>query len=90
MIERFSEAVETGKWLDGNPLSEKQKESCIQAILLFNARFTEQKDEPFTVSKEGELITGKKVRNEFQGQSSNEKRHRESEIIIKTDTSNDH
>ncbi len=89
MIDRFSEAVATGKWPDGQTLSAEQKESCIQAIMLYRARFSEQNDEPFTISKEGELITGKKMRSEFSGVSSNEKRRMESSISIKTDTSDD-
>ncbi len=87
MIARLSEAVETGKWPDGQALNEEQKESSIQAIMLYKARFSEQTDEPFTVSKEGELITGKKQRSEFQGLSSNDKKRQESLIDIKTDTS---
>ena len=87
MIERFSEAVETGKWPDGNHLSEKQRESCIQAIMLYKARYSEQQDEPFTISKDGELMTAKKLRSDFQGVSSNDKESLKNQIDIHTDTS---
>ncbi|WP_251359924.1 YeaC family protein [Kangiella sp. TOML190] len=89
MIERFSEAVATGKWPDGNPLSEQQKESCIQAIMLYKARFSDSHDEPFSVTKEGQLVTGKKIRSEFQGLSANDKRNLGDSIEIKTQTDKD-
>lgn len=73
MIERFMEAVETGKWPDGTALSEQQKETCIQSIMIYQARLNETSDEPFTITKDGELVTGKKVREDFPGQSSNER-----------------
>lgn len=89
MITRFTEAVETGKWPDGQLVSDEQKESCIQAIMLYKARFSNNEDEPFTVSKNGELVTGQKVRSEFQGVSSNEKRLSDNQISVKTDTSDE-
>ncbi|NVJ68492.1 MAG: DUF1315 family protein [Gammaproteobacteria bacterium] len=87
MIERFSAAVETGKWPDGQALSEQQKESCIQAIMLYKARYQSDADEPFTISNQGEMITGKKIRSEFQGETANDKRRSQVAIDIKTDTS---
>lgn len=87
MIARFSEAIETGKWPDGAPLSEEQKESCIQAVMLYKARYSEQADEPFTVNKQGELVTGKKAKSDYSGLSSNEKRRMENTIDISSDTS---
>ena len=32
---RLRQAVETGKWPDGTVLSEEQRESCMQAVLLY-------------------------------------------------------
>lgn len=89
MIARFTEAVETGKWPDGQLVSDEQKESCIQAIMLYKARFSNNENEPFTVSKNGELVTGQKVRSEFQGVSSNERRLSDNQINVKTDTSDE-
>ncbi len=82
MIQRLSEAVETGKWPDGNLLNEEQKESCIQAIMLYQARYSPDQEQPFSITKEGELVTGKKTRSEFQGVSSNERI--DDNVIIKT------
>lgn len=82
MIERFTTAVETGKWPDGSKLSEQQKETCIQAILLYQARLNESDDEPFTVTKTGELVTGKKMRSEYSGESSNDRLNIDPNLII--------
>ena len=36
--ERLLQAVETGKWLDGSELSEAQKESSLQAVMMYQAK----------------------------------------------------
>ena len=38
VYERLRTAVETGKWFDGNPLSEEQRESCMQAVLMYQSQ----------------------------------------------------
>jgi uncharacterized protein YeaC (DUF1315 family) len=38
LVERFRKALETGAWPDGRPLSDAQKESCMQAVIAFEAR----------------------------------------------------
>ncbi|AKE51979.1 hypothetical protein TQ33_1015 [Kangiella geojedonensis] len=81
MIERFTVAVETGKWPDGAVLTEQQKETCIQAIMLYKARHSEDDSEPFTVTKTGDLVTGKKVRDEFPGKSANESESKDTFIV---------
>jgi uncharacterized protein YeaC (DUF1315 family) len=63
IFERFKQAIETGKWLDGNPLSEEQKETVLQAVLLYQAR-VEQSEEHMTVGKDGEIV--QKSRQELQ------------------------
>lgn len=83
IIERFTEAVETGKWPDGSPLSEEQRENCMQAIMLYNARHNAS-DEPFTISAAGEIQTGKKMRSEFEGQSSNDRLRQQNHSLIDT------
>jgi hypothetical protein len=81
MIERFTQAVETGKWPDGTDLTEQQKETCIQAIMIYKAKNNQDEEEPFTVTKAGDLVSGKKVREEFPGQSANEREAKESIFI---------
>ena len=38
LVERFRRALETGTWPDGRPLSDTQKENCMQAVIAFEAR----------------------------------------------------
>ena len=52
---KFQQAIETGKWLDGNPLSEEQRETVLQAVLIYQAK-VEQKEEHMTVGKDGEIV----------------------------------
>lgn len=39
IYERFKRAVETGKWPNGERLTEEQRATCMQAIIAFDARF---------------------------------------------------
>lgn len=82
MIDRFSEAVATGRWDDGTLLSDEQKEVCIQAIMLHQAT---QNDvgEAFSVTASGELITGKQARAESSMPKRNAKEI-ERNLIIET------
>lgn len=82
MIERFTAAVETGKWPDGSKLTDQQKETCMQAIMLYKAKNSgNDEEEPFTVTREGNMVTGKKMRAEYPGQSANERDSKESFIV---------
>lgn len=80
IVERFTEAVETGKWPDGSALTEPQRDNCMQAIMLYNARHN-SRDEPFTISAQGEIQTGKKMRSDFEGQSSNDRLRQQGHTI---------
>lgn len=60
---KFCEAIETGKWLDGNPLSEEQKETVMQAVLLYQAKI-EKSDEHMTVGSDGTIV--QKSRQQLQ------------------------
>lgn len=55
VYERLKDAVETGKWLDGNPLSPEQQEACMQAVIMYQVKHLDNK-EHMTVSSEGEFI----------------------------------
>lgn len=54
IYERLRAAVETGKWFDGNPLTEEQKAYALQAVFAWQAHHNEQ-PEHFTVAKGGEV-----------------------------------
>jgi uncharacterized protein YeaC (DUF1315 family) len=60
---KFKQAVETGKWLDGNPLTEQQRETVLQAVLVYQAKVV-QSDEHMTVGKNGEIV--QKSRQQLQ------------------------
>jgi uncharacterized protein YeaC (DUF1315 family) len=70
---KFKQAIETGKWLDGNPLSEEQRETVMQAIILYQAK-VEQSDEIMTVGKDGEIVhkTRQQLQNELKQANSNQ------------------
>ena len=36
--ERLLFAVETGKWPEGNVLSQQQRDSCMQAVMLYQSK----------------------------------------------------
>lgn len=55
VYEKIRQAVETGKWLDGNPLTEDQKESCMQAVMLYQAKI-QKSTEHMTVNEQGEIV----------------------------------
>jgi len=38
VYEQFKQAIELGKWPDGRALSAAQKEICLQAIMLYEAK----------------------------------------------------
>lgn len=52
---KFKQAIETGKWLDGTPLSQEQRDTVFQAVLLYQAK-VEQSEEHMTVGKNGEIV----------------------------------
>lgn len=60
---KFKQAIETGKWLDGNPLSKEQRETVLQAVLLYQAKI-EQSEEHMTIGKNGEVV--QKSRQQLQ------------------------
>ncbi len=70
---KFKQAIETGKWLDGNPLSEQQRETVFQAVLLYQAK-VEQSDEYMTIGRNGDIVhkTKRQLKQELNQARSNE------------------
>ena len=60
---RLRSAVETGKWPDGTPLSDDQKASSMQAVLLYQAKIAKS-SEHMTVNENGEIVH--KSKQEFK------------------------
>lgn len=63
-------AIETGKWLDGNPLDEQQRDTILQAVMLYQAKI-EQSQEHMTIGKDGKIV--QKSRQELQQELKQEK-----------------
>ena len=55
--DRFSYAVEIGRWADGTKVTDEQRATCMRAVIAWDASFAEETDEPFKVQKGGKLIT---------------------------------
>lgn len=63
IYQRLRQAVETGKWLDGTVLTEEQRESCMQAVLLYQSKI-EKSSEHMTVNEHGDIV--QKSKREFR------------------------
>ncbi|KXI29971.1 YeaC family protein [Paraglaciecola hydrolytica] len=55
VYEKLREAVETGKWLDGAPLTEAQKSTCLQAVMVYQAKVLKP-DQHMTIGENGEIV----------------------------------
>ncbi len=55
VYERLKAAVETGKWPDGTPLTEEQRESSLQTIMLYQSKHLDS-DQHMTVNASGEIV----------------------------------
>lgn len=61
LYEKLKTAVETGKWLDGAPLSEGQKAHTLQLVMAYQKEFNVEPDH-FTIAQNGEIyMESKKV-----------------------------
>ena len=38
VCDNMRRAIETGKWADGRPLTREQRETCLQAVIAWEAR----------------------------------------------------
>lgn len=38
VYERLNYAIETGRWLDGTPITKEQRDSCMQAVMLYQSK----------------------------------------------------
>ncbi len=54
VYERLSYGVETGRWPDGTPLNQAQKEQAIQLVMLYQSRNNDEAQH-MTVKKGGEI-----------------------------------
>ncbi len=63
VYQKLLQAVETGKWQDGNPLTEGQRETTMQAVMLYQAKILKS-DQHMTVGANGEIV--QKSRQQFK------------------------
>ncbi len=64
------DAVETGKWANGQQLSAEQKENALQAIMLYQSKI-EGSEQHMTVGKDGEIV--QKSRQQLQQEMKHQK-----------------
>ncbi|MBW3696451.1 DUF1315 family protein [Vibrio sp. T187] len=67
VYERLSYAVETGKWPEGTPLSKEQRDSCMQAVMLYQSKHNVDAQH-MTVAAGGEISFKSKseLKKQFQ------------------------
>ncbi|TEW45343.1 YeaC family protein [Psychromonas algicola] len=66
LYEKLKTAVETGKWLDGEPLTEEQKAHSLQLVMAYQKEFNIDPDH-FTIAQNGEIhmVPKKVLKNQF-------------------------
>lgn len=66
LYEQLKKAVETGKWLDGKPLTEEQKEHSLQLVIAYQNEFNDQ-PEHFSINQQGQIhmIPKQQLRSQF-------------------------
>jgi hypothetical protein len=69
VYERLRSAAELGKWEDGTVLSEAQRESTLQVVMLYQARKLEQ-TEHFTIASDGKIneLSKAELKKQFRGE----------------------
>ncbi|RTE87207.1 MULTISPECIES: YeaC family protein [Gammaproteobacteria] len=59
IYERMLSAVETGRWPDGQKLTDAQRENSMQLVMMYQKHYLDQKDH-FQINKDGELVVKSK------------------------------
>ena len=71
VFERLQYGASTGKWPDGTPLSEEQKQQTVQLVMLYQAKVS-QTNEQFTIGENGEMVQKSKAQLQKEFASENE------------------
>ena len=68
--EKLADAVATGRWADGNLLSEAQRAHSLQLVMAYQAQVLKS-DEIFTVGADGQMVhkTKSELKKQFDTQS---------------------
>ncbi|MCO7226004.1 YeaC family protein [Pleionea sp. CnH1-48] len=59
IYQNMKTAVEIGKWPDGSPITDEQRDIAIQAVMIYDATHFPDRDEPFRVQGDGSVRLGK-------------------------------
>lgn len=70
VYENLKAAVELGKWPDGTPLSDEQKENTLQLVMAYQSKVLKS-TEHFTVGADGQIVNRKKsdLQNQFKDET---------------------
>ncbi|MCE9678431.1 DUF1315 family protein [Shewanella sp. AS1] len=70
VYQRLRSAAELGKWEDGTVLTEQQKDSTLQLVMMYQARRLNQTDH-FTINNQGGLneLSKAELKRQFKGES---------------------
>ncbi|EHZ2845993.1 DUF1315 family protein [Vibrio vulnificus] len=71
VYQRLTYAVETGRWPEGTPLSQTQRDSCMQAVMLYQSKHNIDA-EHMSVAAGGEICFKSKSELKKQFQSGQE------------------
>ncbi|GLX80329.1 transcriptional regulator [Thalassotalea insulae] len=75
MYLRLKHAAETGKWPEGVPVEQAQRDSALQLIMAYQARHLDS-DEMLTIGADGEIVnkTKRELKDQFSG------KHKDTEV----------
>jgi uncharacterized protein YeaC (DUF1315 family) len=67
VFDNLRTAVELGKWPDGNPLSDEQKQNTLQLVMAYQSQVLKS-TEHFTVGADGQIVNRKKsdLQNQYK------------------------
>ncbi|MCL1112761.1 MULTISPECIES: YeaC family protein [Shewanella] len=70
VYQRLLSATELGKWDDGTVLTEQQRESTLQVVMLYQARKLNQTDH-FTIASGGTIneLSKSELKKQFKGEA---------------------
>ncbi len=58
--EKMAAAAATGRWADGQPMTEQQHEQAIQLVLAYQSQVLKS-NEPFTIGADGQMVIRSKA-----------------------------
>ncbi|MGO1297111.1 MAG: YeaC family protein [Vibrio sp.] len=69
IYQRLRQAVETGKWPDGSPLTQQQRDSSMQAVMMYQAKHNVDA-EHMTIDTHGEMVfkSKRELQQQFRGE----------------------